>query len=939
MNSSTTKVPDALVPSLQLARQRFAESATDKQRAVLETKPEHVTVWVASDFVANWCCRYPAELAGLVESGQLDRPHQPGELLEPLTEALSDAADTATLDRVLRAFRNRTMVRIAWRDLARFSMVEETMAAVSDLAEVCIDATVSRHYQWLAERHGVPRDGDGVAVQMVVLGLGKLGGGELNYSSDVDLMFAYDGAGQTDGDRVLDNQEFFIKLGRRIVASLNRTDAGGFVFRTDMRLRPNGDSGPLVLPFAAMENYYQTHGRDWERYALLKARVVGGDRGAGRNLIDMLRPFVYRKYLDFSAFDAIREMKAMIERELAADRNRRDIKLGRGGIREIEFLVQNHQLIRGGRETKLQTPVLYEALASLTELGVILNADQQGLIDAYRFLRNVEHRLQMVADRQTQTLPESENEQARLAFSMGCRDWQAFKDLLDQKREYVHRLFDRTLAVGQEAEANGSLQALAASWHGDTASEATLAALGSAGFDDPQQIAGLLIQFRRGGLYRAFSVIERDRLNRLMPLALAEAGTMTEGDRALTALISIIEAIGHRSVYLSLLVENPEALRQLLQLCGASPWIARHIGQHPVVLDELLGSREEVIVSKQQVSAQLEHRLGQTDADDVEEGLNALREFYHAQVLRIAAADLRGQMDRQQVQLALTELAEVLLAKVLADALEKVALKQGPPPGEVGVIAYGTFAGGELGYHSDLDIVVCFQAAKGVSHVDAEYYFSRVGQRFVNLITTRTRAGTLFELDMRLRPSGRSGTLVTSLKAFAEYQQASAWTWEHQALVRARLVLGSQQLVDAFEDARESVLGSPRDGETLRAEITKMRDRMIDSNSKSTDALYDFKLDRGGIVDIEFLLQYLVLQHGASNPEILKPRQTLALVDVMAEAGLLDADETSTLISVWGTYLAASLRLKLMDRALLVPQEKFAEERKSVRAIWDRLLG
>jgi glutamate-ammonia-ligase adenylyltransferase len=832
------------------------------------------------------------------------------------------------------------MVRIAWRDLAGISRLEDTMADVSALADGCIEVALDHHHHWLAGRFGLPRDEAGNPVRMVVLGLGKLGGGELNFSSDVDLIYAYDGAGSTDGDRVLDNQEFFIRLGRKLAGSLDRMDAGGFVFRTDLRLRPNGDSGPLVLSFAAMEYYYQTHGRDWERYALIKARVVAGDRDGGAELLEMLRPFVYRKYLDFSAFDAIREMKLLIERQLRSSGNRNDIKLGRGGIREIEFLVQNHQLIRGGRETSLQTQSLYRAMDALVALGVMEASGRDALRQAYRFLRNLEHRLQMVADRQTQKLPETSEERVRIAWSMGFSGLEAFEEALEKHRSTVHGMFGRVLAspeTQEDAERDPRLTAL---WQGQLDPDEARAALVEAGYDEPGELVGMLGRFREGSLYRAYLNVERDRLDRLMPMVLGEAGRHAAAARAVTAFVSVVEAIGRRSVYLSLLIENPVALRQLLHLCAASPWISRHIGLHPVVLDELLQPLEDASrFDREQLRTELSHRISQVEPGDEEMSMNALREFHHGVILRAAAADVRGDLDAPGVERALTLLAEVLLEQVLVDAGERVEKRQGRAPGSAGVVAYGKFAAGELGYHSDLDIVVIFDPDESVAHTQAEYFFSRVGQRLIHLLTTRTHAGALYELDMRLRPSGRSGTLVSSLQAFRDYQLNHAWTWEHQALVRARVVAGGEQLARSFESIRKEVLCLPREKEKLRGEIMEMRRRMLDANCRSDARHYDIKLDHGGIVDIEFLLQYLVLLHAGDRPALCEPRNTLDTIAALEAEGILSAEQVSGLGQAYRTYLGRSLSLKLLDQPVLVPQSELKPERDFVSDLWGATFG
>lgn len=938
--ANLSTLPPSRQAIVALAWQRFTESASTELIAAALERPELVKVWQASEYVSSWCIRQQHAFCSLLQSGDLDCHVDPQWYAQTVHTCLTDSDTEQQLEQILRQNRQRQMVRLAWRDLAGLSTLEETMEGVSELACASIEEALAWHYEALCQRYGRPRDDSGNEVRLIVLGLGKLGGGELNYSSDIDLMLVYDGAGQTDGEKSVDNQEFFIRLGRKIVNALDRLDANGFVFRTDMRLRPNGDSGPLVLSAAAMEYYYQIHGRNWERYALIKARVVAGDRPAGAALLNMLRPFVYRKYLDFSVFDSIRDMKVQIEQQLKAKGTVNDVKLGRGGIREIEFLVQNHQLIRGGQDIRLQTPSLYSAMAIMLDLGILKQKDHDTLIDAYRFLRNVEHRLQMVADRQTQLLPEDGEARLQLALAMNFPDWLSFEEALDGHRNAVHALFGELLASPDTDDSDAGDRTLAALWQGNLEQEQTASLLQAIGYKATDVVYALLVQFRDGSLYRRFSSIERDRLDRLMPLVIQAAANHTNARVALSAFIGVVEAIGKRSVYLSLLIENPLALKQLLHLCATSPWISRHIGSHPVVLDELLQFIDpRQVLDREIMQVSLEERLSMTGLQDEEARMNALREYHHAQVLRIASADIRQQLSAAEVQQGLSTLAEVLLVEVLDDAARTVASKQGPAPGEVAVIAYGKFASKELGYHSDLDIVVCFAADNKTPATGAEYYFSKMGQRFIHLLTTRTHAGILFKLDMRLRPSGRSGMLVSSFKAFEDYQMDSAWTWEHQALVRARIVTGSPFMTGIFEGIRQRVLRQQRQATRIATEISEMRERMVKANCQSDEHRYDLKLDYGGMVDIEFLLQYLVLVNAHSYPAITEPRTTAALIEGLLNAGLIDQDQAATLQSVYADYLQCSLQCKLMDKPVLIGQKEMLSQRHQIRQLWRKHIG
>jgi len=1027
---STARLPGELAKVFEEAWQGFYDACAERDMLFLSAlaRVELPVVWAASEFVAGACVRAPALLEALIDSGALDRRGRGEDLIARIKSELADCADEEDLDARLRRLRRREMVRMAWRDLSGAGDLEETIEGVSALAEGCIDAALAHHHRWLSARFGTPRDGDGNAVGMVVLGLGKLGGGELNYSSDIDLIFAYEHAGQTAHDAgdhanadnanasannpgTLDNHEYFTRLGRKLIASLERTTADGFVFRVDMRLRPNGDSGPLALSFAAMEQYYQSHGRDWERYALIKARTVGGDRDAGARLQQQLTPFIYRKYLDFTAFDSIREMKKLIEREVKKKGMEDNVKLGPGGIREIEFLVQSHQLIRGGRNRNLRTQSLHKALRVLAEEGIVDQTARAQLLDDYRFLRNTEHRVQMVADRQTQRLPEAPFARLRLAWSMGFESWDAYCKHLAQRRAHVERAFGEILgappAVGAgrgAAVAADSEAALADVWRNAAraaaeaagpAAQSTLDALTAAGFTDSTRVARLLKDFRAGQLYQMFSANERDRVDRLIPLALRQAGGREHPERALTAFISVLESIGRRSVYLSLLIENPPALAQLISLCAASAWISRHIGAHPVVMDELLGP--PVDVRKRElvdIRRELKRRLAQAGhdgdggvdgGDDEETRMTALREFNHAQVLRVAAADVTGVLDAFDACRALSQVARVILQQVFDDALRWVAAKHGgraaggagneagdgDAPYQAGVIAYGKFAAGELGYHSDLDIVVCYDAGDGgagdgdgagdgknvgdgdsggdgkntgadnagESHADLGYFYARVGQRLVHLLTARTHAGPLYELDMRLRPSGQSGTLVTSLDGFAKYQLDNAWTWEHQALVRARAVAGGDVFSRRFERVRRRVLCRPREADKLRADIASMKAKMARANSQSDEAWFDLKLGAGGIVDIEFIVQFLVLRAAHEHPFVVRPRTTVETIDALREAGALADDAARQLQRIYRLYLRKSLDLKLMAHPLRVRRAEFVEEREWVEMLWAGFFG
>ncbi len=911
-------------------------------------------VWACSDFVAQACCREPQMLLDLLDSADLHACLAQGSMTERVAAAVDTPGDEVELGAALRRFRRRELVRIAWRDLTGEADLWELMRDVSELAEACLECALGWLYRWSVDARGQPLGRhSGAPVHLIVLGLGKLGGRELNYSSDIDLMFAYAEEGETQPGRA-SNHEFFTRLGRRLIKVMDDVTAEGIVFRTDMRLRPNGESGPLVLSTDAMEHYYQTHGRDWERYALIKARVVAGDRQAGDQLLDVLTPFVYRRYLDYGAFEAIRSMTTLIERELSRKGTVDNIKLGRGGIREIEFIAQSYQLIRGGREPRLRTQQLAQALDYLAGAGVMDSQLVDELRRCYTFLRNVEHRLQMVADQQTHVLPSDEVARLRLAYGMGFDEWTEFESEVRDVMTRVHRRFKATFTWSGREDRDGEQNPASDLWMGTLDAETEVSVLEDLGYDDPQAVQRLLHQLRGGSLYRAFSQTGRDRLDRLMPMLIREAGTSAGSPaNTITRLVKVVESIGRRSAYLSVLIENPLALTQLVGLCSASAWISGWIAGHPVLLDELLdpisGYEPRDATG---LESELAHRLDQVEEQDLELQMETLREFRHGHVLRVAAADIAGQLDGAQISRQLCNLAQAILARTASLAHDGLRGRYGEPccqgeagsrPAALGIVAYGKLGSMELGYNSDLDIIFvyepCTQGETGATQggeqsISNELYFGRLSQRIIHLLTTRTATGLLYEIDMRLRPSGRSGTLVTSLDAFRGYQLDQAWTWEHQAVVRARMVVGTDSLIERFERVRREILCLSRDEATLKKDIRSMRERMIEANCRSNETHFDLKLGRGGIVDIEFLVQYYALRWAHAEPAITRPRDNIGLLQALVRAGRVAEDRAEVLTTAYNRFLATEHQLKLMDRPSLVAADELVELRDAVSAVW-----
>ena len=766
---------------------------------------------------------------------------------------ISSAADLQELQRCLRRWRNRFQLWVVWRHLAHAAPLEETCGSLSLLADSLIDLALARVYAWACEKEGTPIGEDsGDEQRLVVLALGKLGAGELNLSSDVDLIFAYPEAGRTDGGKT--NQQFFVRLAQQLIQALDTTTQDGFAFRVDMRLRPFGESGPLVMHFAAMEDYFVAQGRDWERYAFIKARACAGDTQSGQMLIESLRPFVYRRYLDFGAVEALRVMKA----RLYAERNNpNDIKLGPGGIRDVEFAVQVQQMIWGGRQADLQEPRLLAVLPRLVARGHLSGADHATLSAAYRFLRDTEHSIQAEADRQTQILPAMAESQTRLALSLGFETYQTFEDALNRHRAGVEAIF---AGVVDETDMRDSQGQRVWVQPGD---EAQLARFG---FRDTEAIAQALLSLAEARDRPSVGVEGRDRLDRLMPALLDHVGRMPDPDQSLVRVVPVLKAVLRRSAYLALLHENPHTLAHFVELTQKSLWLAEALARHPLFFDSLLDERHlSALPDKVALQQELLERMAAVAQADFEQKLDVLREFRAHHVFNVALAEVRGTLPLMNASDYLTFLAEAVLAEALelawADNAERYPQYADVRP--FIIVGYGKLGGIELGHGSDLDLVFIHDLP-----IAAAQFLHRLVRRLLHILTVPTYLGTLYEIDMRLRPSGNAGTMVSSLDAFAEYQRSQAWVWEHQALVRARVVVGDAVLAAGFARVRQELLCQVRDRDALKGEVLKMRERMAEHHDQSEGASHDLKRSTGGIVDIEFMVQYLVLAWAHEYPAL-----------------------------------------------------------------------
>jgi len=908
-------------------------------------------VFAFSDFVAAGCTRDPALPVDLIDSGDITRRYPEDEYQLKLKAVLAGATDEETLGRLLRGYRRRELVRIAWRDLSGWADLSETVSDLSAFADACLEQALNLLYQWQCRRYGTPTAADGSKQRLVILGLGKLGARELNFSSDVDLIFVYPRAGGTRGAKEsMGNDEFFSRLCRRLIKVIGQPTPDGFVFRVDTRLRPFGENGPLAMDFEAMEQYYQQQGREWERYALIKARAVAGDKDAGAFLLDRLHPFIYRRYLDYSVFESLREMKQMIALEVKRKGMENNIKLGAGGIREIEFFGQIFQLIRGGVNPALQNTGILKVLETLADEGHVPQAVCDELISAYVFLRNSENRLQAFSDQQTHKLPADDQNRLRLALSMGFPDTGSFNAALKIHREIVHGHFQMLLESGDPGDRRKNIEDPSeVIWQNPPTGQQTENLLCAMGYDRPDEVIRLLDYLKNDPETRALSPRGRRRLDQLVPRFLKEIGRCENPLTTLHRIIDLIKTIERRTSYLALLLENPTALSHLVKLCAASPWLASFLARHPVLLDELLDPRTLYLPpEKIEMRKALRQRLDQVPIDDLEYQIEQLCIFKQINVLRVAAADVTGALPLMRVSDYLSEIAESILSEVVDLAWNHLVSKHGTPvcrlgnkPCEKGfvVIAYGKLGGLELGYGSDLDLVFLHagtgeQTRGKEKGIDSAQFFNRLGQRVIHILTSHTRAGKAYDIDMRLRPSGSSGILVSHIEAFGNYQLEDAWTWEHQALIRARPICGDGILAKKFETIRQQVLARPRFQEKLTAEVVDMRERMRKELMKPENGVFDLKQDTGAMVDIEFLVQYLVLLNSHKYAGLLKWTDNVRLIQSLIETGTMDEITAHVLKHAYLIYRAGAHQLSLQEKPAKVPRGKFDHLQRRVEEIW-----
>ncbi len=905
-----------------------------------------------SPFIENSCRQDSNLLEWLQRSGRLQQCSDEATYRKLLSKRLKRVKSDQQLATELRQFRCQEMVRIALRDLSGWGDYHSTVAELSALADVCLSETLDLLYRWQCDEEGTPKgEESGKAQRMVVVAMGKLGARELNFSSDIDLIFAYPEDGETRGRRPwISNQEFFTNLGRRLIRAINNNTVDGFVFRVDMRLRPFGEAGALASSFDAMEDYYQMHGRSWERYAWIKGRVVAGDQVAGEALMKMLRPFIYRRYFDYSAFESLREMKQMIARQVRKKGMLDDVKLGPGGIREIEFIGQAFQLVRGGAEQELQIRPILEVLPLLRDRNEISQSEYQALVDAYLFLRNTEHRIQEYDDRQTQRLPERDERRQLLAESMKFDDWEAFHSQLQQHRSAVEQQFEQLFSMEGE-EASDHEQSAAVIWDQISAGEDPQGL--AQWFEEEELVTHRLQQLVESSSVQSMSRDGQQRLNRLMPLLIESASRQPHPDESLMWAIRLVEGIGRRSVYFSLLAENSASLEHLLNLLQKSSWIAEQLAATPMMLEELMDVRNITMPSgPQPLLEELKLLASRVDDEDLEQQMELMRHFQRRNILKIAAVDVMDKLPVMKVSDALTWIAEALVARSFRLCWNEMTRRMGQPrrrsetgeaPGFV-AIGYGKMGGLELGYGSDLDMVFLHDGDPEAPFSRKQYpasrreFYVRLGQRMIHLMTTRTMSGRLYEIDSRLRPNGNSGLLVADLEGFRSYQLEEAWTWEHQALIRARAVFGGKAAIEQFEATRREVLSQPRDPDKLCSDVVEMREKMRASLGQCKAGEIHLKQMEGGMVDIEFIVQYLILRWAHDYPELLRWSDNIRQIESLAKAKLLSREDTARLIQNYRLFRRSAYHLFLDNHPAVVAESEFVEERQQVVEIWRRMM-
>lgn len=981
-------VPDSLgewaLRNIEKFEKGLGESTRKNLNQILTSKPILATqltkALLGSEYILESCLRDPDLLLHTLLSNATQQPLAPEKITDMVKAACSHTFSEEEFERILRQLRNRFMASLYWRDLNNLADFKEVSQAMTTMAEVFVKQALDYHYQLLCKKHGFPTGKESAQIQpMLVVGMGKLGGEELNVSSDIDLIFAFPEAGGTDHKtKSIDNQQFFIKLGQSLIKTLNGITIDGFVFRVDMRLRPYGQSGNLVSNFRALENYYESQGRGWERFAAIKARVIACTelpdakqstdtrKYATKALHKILHPFVYRQYIDFSTIQSLRQLKLMIMKEVHSRSLEDDIKMGDGGIREIEFIAQSFQLIHGGHDPRLQERNLLQTLEKLKVLGYLSEDTTTSLSEAYLFLRSTEHRLQAFRDQQTQTLPADDLSRKRLAWVSNFKSWDDFFQQLQFHRQIVSREFMHVIAEPEDRHPDQTR--VSEQWrHFWTDPDGLSDFLVSQGFEQARECGAIVAAFRQSRNVLSLSVHARKNLDELIPVlmqALADYAKQASGDdqtveEVVLRIFSWLEDIVNRTSYLLLLLENPQIFQHLVKLFAASSWVVETLTQMPSLLDELL--YPQVLFSPPKRDAlrdELRQRLLRLDGEDREAHMETLRYFRRAHDLQVAACEITDTLPLMKASDHLTFTAEVILEEVLQLAMEDMIALHGYPEGittatpKFLIVGYGKLGGIEMNYNSDLDLVFIYQTdsdnmSDGKRPLDSQTYFTRLGQKMIHILNVRTLSGYLYQVDMRLRPSGNSGPLVSSLKAFERYQHQDAWIWEHQALVRARPITGNSELATEFNRVRREVLCKKREPTTLKEAVVEMRNKMRQNlGSKASKSggegrygCFHLKQDPGGVVDIEFMVQYMVLAFSHEYPVLARWTDNIRILDSLPDQAFLETQQAERLSEIYQSYRKHKHRLVLQkEDSDLISGNLFVKERQWITNLWRQYL-
>ncbi|MCP3900390.1 MAG: bifunctional [glutamate--ammonia ligase]-adenylyl-L-tyrosine phosphorylase/[glutamate--ammonia-ligase] adenylyltransferase, partial [Desulfobacteraceae bacterium] len=862
-----------------------------------------------SQFIEASVTRYPDVFESLLSSGDLDRSYNKGEMFEKVKAFSSDLTKESEFQHAVFKAKLRENVRIAFRDLNQKASLNETLTDISLLADSCIEIISSYIYNDLSETYGLPTDSQGKKQNLIILGMGKLGAGELNFSSDIDLIFVYPKNGYTDNTKSIANEDFFTKMCRKLIKLLGSSGEGINFYRVDTRLRPFGATGPLVMTCQEFEEYYQAQGREWERYAFIKTRPVAGDLRAGYQLLRDLKSFVYRRYFDYGTFDSFKDMKKRISLQTKNTNLKENIKSGPGGIREIEFFGQIFQLIRGGIEPELQERKILKVLTFLVKYSCIDQKTKKDLKKAYVFLRMVENRLQEFQDLQTHDLPKDDECRLRLALSMDFDSYPMFLKTLDEHRNKVHQHFSELLVSEEDEAEDTELEDFKRLWLNINDPQSLIKTETISGYENIDNVVKQLQILEEHPRTKRLAQSSRKRLNRLIPLILKKASKCANPDTALMRLIEMIITIESRACYISLLLENKGALHTLSTLAEKSPWIISFLSQHPALLDELLDIKTLYSPpEKKELEKHLKRRMSKIDKNDIEFQLEELSVFKQTNTLRVAAADISKNYPLMKVSDKLTYIAETVLDKVLEISWNMITKKYGIPYGVpeeakrktidlikscgFAIVTYGKVGGLETGYKSDLDLIfICSEDAgttqSAKRNIENVAFYSILSQRIINALSMHTSAGQLYGADMRLRPGGQGGPIVTHIGALKEYFETKAWTWEHQALIRARPVSGDKEIQKQFNQIRETIIAQKRDSKALKTDVLEMRERMREEHLRIKDGYFDIKQGKGGIVDIEFLVQYLVLNHSYSHPKLKLWTDNVRLLESLAKENII----------------------------------------------------